>query len=84
MADDARVGDDLTQPQLQVDFALKGTRTEGHEGMATRRGALPASLLTHVKPDPTWHPQCFPHPHSGPRDQERAWLPQTIVSEERG
>lgn len=27
VADDARIGDDLTQPQLQVDLALEGTRT---------------------------------------------------------
>lgn len=30
VADDTRVGDDFTQPQLQVDLALKGTRIEGH------------------------------------------------------
>lgn len=38
VADGARVGDDLAQPQLQVDLALEDTRIEGHEGMATRGG----------------------------------------------
>lgn len=44
MGDDTRVGDDFTQPQLQVDLALKGTRTEGHGGTAKHSGELQSPL----------------------------------------
>lgn len=53
VADDTGVGDDLTQPQLQVDLALKGTRTEGHGGhdQAQWRAATSVRKCV-VLPDP--------------------------------
>lgn len=79
MADDTRVGDDFAQPQLQVDLALKGTRTEGHGGTAKHSGEL-QSPFTNTWPCLTLHSghHTSPHPSFDSSDQDGMWLPETM------
>lgn len=66
VADDTRVGDDLTQPQFQVDLALKGTRIEGHRGTTTQ-SVCSQTVATSA---PTCVHRTPSSPHPDPRDED--------------